>query len=94
MIGSTDWQFAALIATKDLEQLSEGKKVDLIFSGNETNKIEAKVEKINKNPDEETSAILLSSGIMNEKIIDLEKEKPVIFFGSERGCGSAATLSG
>ena len=85
MIGSTDWQFAALIATKDLEQLSEGKKVDLIFSGNETNKIEAKVEKINKNPDEETSAILLSSGIMNEKIIDLRKEKPVIFFGSGKG---------
>lgn len=85
MVASTDWKFAALVKTKDLEKLKEGQKVSLVFSGGSSNRIEAKVEKINKNLEEETSSVLLSSSIMNEDIIDLRKEKPVIYFGSGKG---------
>lgn len=85
IIGSTDWQFAALIDTEELERIEEGESVSLLFSGNETNLVEATVEQIDRRLEEDTSAVLLSSSIMNEQVIDLRKETPVLYFGSGRG---------
>ena len=82
---STEWQFAALIATEELERVEEGETVSLLFSGNSGSPVEATVEQIDRRMGEETSAVLLSSSIMNEQVIDLRKETPSLYFGSGRG---------
>lgn len=85
VVASTSWKFAAVIRTKDLERIKEKQKVTMVFPGNKISSVEAVVEKIEKQTGEKQSAVLLSSDIMNEQIINLRKETPAIHLSDGKG---------
>lgn len=83
-ITTTEWNFLALVPTKDTSRLEAGDTVSLVFPNTSSYKVNAKIQTIDLYPDNEFSVILLSSNIMNEHIINLRVEDPSIVFDTTK----------
>lgn len=85
LMSAAKWYYLAKLSSSDAIRFSEGQTVQLVFHGNTAQTVTATVESVNVDASKEQSAILFSSTMVNEDLMDLRMENAYCIFTSGSG---------